>query len=55
MPKEFHLPAEREAPSDVPPLAAGERYGFAVRLTCLFGIVALFVAVFWYMRSSNTL
>lgn len=46
MPKEFPMPTEREAPSDVPPLHSSDRYGFMLRLFSLLLILTLFVAVF---------
>jgi len=51
MPKEFSLPTEREAPSDVPPLRNRERYSMMVRV--FFFTVLIFVGtlVVFIMKS----
>jgi len=49
MPREFTLPTEREAPTDVPPLESDERYGFTLRLFFFLLVVVLFLAVGWLL------
>ena len=50
MPKEFSLPTEREAPSDVPPLRNRERFAFMLRVFFLVLLAALGTIVVYLVR-----
>ncbi len=54
MPREFALPTEREAPTDVPPLESDERYGFTLRLFFFLLILVVFLVVVMVLKQINS-